>query len=325
MDGKGDPHLTEVTQTARCAGEGLCQEHAEATSAAELLAGENCGLPLPTPATVTLGNLSATFDGTPKSVSVTTDPAELSFEVTYDGALTVPTAAGSYAVVATITDPNYEGTASGTLVISKASATVTLGNLAATFDGNAKAASASTVPQGLNVSLTYDGSAVAPSAVGSYSVVGTIDDANYQGSATGTLVIEDTSLPTLADVLADSYGLNGVDAEAMADPDADGVPNLLEYAFGSSPVLPASAPEATRLEIGANAVRFSVIVRNDSNLTVIPECSGDLTTWSAAGIAELVITDVSQEGVPSGFTRRTWKIEGFMPKMYMRLRVEYND
>jgi hypothetical protein len=176
-------------QAERCTGEGLCQEHAEAASAKELLVGVNCGLPLPTPATVTLGNLSATFDGTPQSVSVTTDPAELSFEVTYDGSLTAPTAAGSYAVVATITDPNYEGTASGTLVISKASASVTLGNLTATFDGTPKAASATTVPVGLSVGLTYNGSATAPTAAGSYAVVATVTDPNYQGTASDTLVI----------------------------------------------------------------------------------------------------------------------------------------
>ena len=173
--------------------------------------------------------------------------------------------------------------------------------------------------------LTYDGSVVAPSAVGSYAVVGTIDDANYQGSASGTLVIEKISRPTLADLLADLYSLSGVDAEALADPDSDGVPNLIEYAFGSSPVLPASLPEAARLVIGENATSFSAIVRDDSNLTAIPQFSVDLVTWGVAGITELDTAEVSQDGVPSGFTRRTWKIEGSMPQMYLRWRVKYGD
>jgi hypothetical protein len=218
----------------------------------------------------------------------------------------------------------YSATTSVNVTVNKAVATITLGDLVATFDGNAKAASASTVPQGLNVMLTYDGSAVAPSAVGSYSVVGTIDDANYQGSASGTLVIEDTSLPALADVLADLYSLSGVDAEALADPDSDAVPNLIEYAFGSSPVLPASLPEAARLVIGESATSFSAIVRDDNNLTVFPQSSVDLATWGVAGITELDTAEVSQDGVPTGFTRRTWKTEGSMPQMYMRLRVEYD-
>jgi hypothetical protein len=276
-------------------------------------------------ATITLGDLAATFDGTPKAVSATTVPAGLNVALTYDGSATAPSAAGSYPVVATINDGNYQGTVSDTLVIGKAAATITLGDLAATFDGTPKAVSATTVPAGLNVALTYDGSATAPSAAGSYPVVATINDANYQGTASNTLVITESSTPTLADVLADQYSLTGVDAEPLADPDSDGVPNLLEYAFGSSPVLPASAPEATRLEIGANAVRFSAIVRNDSNLTVIPEFSADLTTWAAEGITELIIADVSQDGVALGFTRRTWELQGVMPGLFLRWQVTYSE
>jgi len=272
-------------------------------------------------ATVSLGNLTTTYNGTAKAASVTTLPAGLSVSLTYNGSATVPTAAGSYAVMATVNDANYQGAASDTLVIGKATATITLGDLATTYDGNAKAVSATTVPAGLNVALTYDGSATAPSAADSYPVVATINDANYQGTVSDTLVITESSTPTLADFLADQYSLTGVDAEPLADPDSDGVPNLLEYAFGSSPVLPASAPEATRLEIGANAVRFSAIVRNDSNLTVIPEFSADLTTWIAEGITELVIADVSQDGVPLGFARRTWELQGGMPGLFLRWQI----
>jgi parallel beta-helix repeat protein len=75
------------------------------------------------PVTVTLGNLNQTYDGAPKSVTVTIVPDDPSFEVTYDGSLTPPTALGEYEVVVTITDPNYIGTASGTLIISQATGT----------------------------------------------------------------------------------------------------------------------------------------------------------------------------------------------------------
>jgi hypothetical protein len=275
---------------------------------------------------INVADLTRVYDGNFSTVRVTTVPADLAVSVTYAGeANQAPSAAGIYTVVATITDANYTGSDNGLLLIAKATATITLGDLVATFDGKAKAASVSTVPQGLNVILTYDGSAVAPLAVGSYSVVGTIDDANYQGSASGTLVIEEISRPPLADVLADLYSLSGVDAEALADPDSDGVPNLIEYAFGSSPVLPASLPGATRFVIEENATSYSAIVRNDSNLTVIPQFSMDLVTWGVAGIMELNTAEVSQDGVPNGFTRRTWKIEGSMPRLYLRLQVEYDD
>ena len=81
------------------------------------------------------------------------------------------------------------GSQAYTLVISKAGATVTLGNLSQPYDGAAENASFTTAPPGLAVNLTYNGSANAPTNVGSYLVVGTINDPNYQGSATNTLVI----------------------------------------------------------------------------------------------------------------------------------------
>lgn len=39
----------------------------------------------PAKATVTLGDLNRTYDGTPKAASVATDPSGLAVSVTYDG------------------------------------------------------------------------------------------------------------------------------------------------------------------------------------------------------------------------------------------------
>ena len=74
-------------------------------------------------ATITLSNLSHTYDGTPKSATATTNPPTLVVDITYNGSGTLPTNIGSYAVVATIRDANYEGTAIGTLVIARANTT----------------------------------------------------------------------------------------------------------------------------------------------------------------------------------------------------------
>ncbi len=74
----------------------------------------------PVTATVTLTGLSATYTGAPISASATTNPAGLTLSFTYNGAATPPTAAGSYTVVATVTQPGYQGSATGTLVIAKA-------------------------------------------------------------------------------------------------------------------------------------------------------------------------------------------------------------
>jgi hypothetical protein len=72
----------------------------------------------PASATVALSNLTQVYDGTQKSATATTTPTGLTVSITYDGSLTAPTAVGSYAVVATITDTNYAADpANGTLLI----------------------------------------------------------------------------------------------------------------------------------------------------------------------------------------------------------------
>ncbi len=50
-----------------------------------------------TPATVTLSDLSQTYDGSAKSVTVSTDPIGLAVDVTYAGSPTAPSNIGSYA------------------------------------------------------------------------------------------------------------------------------------------------------------------------------------------------------------------------------------
>lgn len=156
-------------------------------------------------ATVTLGGLSPTYDGTPKAATATTTPAGLTVNFTYDGGATAPTNAGSYAVVGTVDDVNYTGSANGTMNIARAVATVTLGNLDQTYDGSPKSASASVTPSTEAVTLTYDGSATAPTNAGSYNVVATVNTANYTGTASGTLTIAKATAGVTLDQLAQVY------------------------------------------------------------------------------------------------------------------------
>ena len=82
---------------------------------------------------------------------------------------------------------------SALLLIGNGTAIVSLGNLAQTYDGTPRNVSVVTVPSGLTVDLTYNGSSNAPITVGSYTVVGIVNDLNYVGSATNILVV---SYPT---------------------------------------------------------------------------------------------------------------------------------
>jgi endo-1,4-beta-xylanase len=145
-------------------------------------------------ATIVLGELTAVYDGAPHAATALTSPPGLTVVITYDGSLTPPVDVGSYLVNAMIVDANYFGAAAGTLTITPATATVVLGGLTQSYDGTPRVVTATTTPPGLAVVISYDGSATAPTAPGSYEVVATVDDRNYIGSATGTLLVGTTAL-----------------------------------------------------------------------------------------------------------------------------------
>lgn len=76
----------------------------------------------PASATLAISNLVQEFDGQPKPVSVASNPSGLAVNVTYDGVGTPPSAIGTYAVMATVADPNYSGSANAVLEIIEAAA-----------------------------------------------------------------------------------------------------------------------------------------------------------------------------------------------------------
>jgi hypothetical protein len=84
-------------------------------------------------ATITLSNLAQTYDGTPKSVTVSTTPSTLNRTVTYDGSTTPPTNVGAYTTLVAINDVNYKGLKSGRLVISGKSSTISAPNFSKTY------------------------------------------------------------------------------------------------------------------------------------------------------------------------------------------------
>jgi len=142
-------------------------------------------------------DLNVTYDGSPKPVAFITEPDGLAGTVTYNGSETAPTDAGIYTVIAIIDDSNPEVSASGTLNIEKADATVVLSDLTQTYTGSPLTPTAITTPAGLAIDWTG-----APQTdAGSYSVTATINDSNYEGSATGTFIIEKAAATTV--VLSD--------------------------------------------------------------------------------------------------------------------------
>jgi hypothetical protein len=143
-------------------------------------------------ATIQISNNNYAYDGSSKSVSVTTLPPNLTVKVTYNGSETPPTEVGVYSVYCEIVDSFYCGTKTGTLEITKAPATITVTSATFAYDGNPKTLSVTTIPAGLNYSLQYNtvGSNVDEAKnVGTYTVTATIVDSRYTGKSTGTLSI----------------------------------------------------------------------------------------------------------------------------------------
>jgi hypothetical protein len=144
---------------------------------------------------VTLTNLSQVYNGSPLTPTAVTAPSGLNATFFYappplgGNSASTPVNAGTYAVTALLSYSDTIAFVTNVFYISQAPAAVALYNLAQTYDDTAKSVSITTVPPGLKLSITYNGSTNAPTNTGSYSVVGTVNDPNYQGSATNTLVI----------------------------------------------------------------------------------------------------------------------------------------
>lgn len=125
-----------------------------------------------------------------------------------DAVLNLPVAltadAGNYDVVVGNTAGTV--TSSGALLtVNKAQAAVQIGGLSHTYDGAPHAATITTEPGSLTVNVTYAGAVDAPVDAGDYTVVATVEDDNFEGTATATLVIAQAPVSFTFDGLVQRY------------------------------------------------------------------------------------------------------------------------
>jgi autotransporter-associated beta strand protein len=188
-----------------------------------------------------------------------------------------PTAAGTTLV--TLTSSNSNGTSAPLILeiqIMPGEASLTFANLDVNYDGSPKQVTVQTVPAGLSVNVTYNGSSTPPTAAGTYTVVATITDPHYQGSASATFVIRSL----LDQWRVEKFGTNANTGPAAnsADPDADGYSNLLEYALGLEPLTPNSQGAPTT--VAQNSQLVFTFNRTRADLTYIVESSANLVDWN---------------------------------------------
>lgn len=216
------------------------------------------------------------------------------------GIFTPTTVGGPFTITATA------GTLSGTasLTLLPASATVTLSALEQAYNGQPKPVTVTTSPAGLPCSLTYNGSSTAPSDFGSYTVIATITDPRYSGSASGTLVISGEPISTWQSESFTPAQITSGAAADTADPDGDGLLNLAEYALGANPN--GSTPAFTPVQ-DANGLSLTFTRPKDlPDVVYTAESSTDMITWTPltltlvqdGPVQTLRVTDPLTNGTP---------------------------
>lgn len=110
-----------------------------------------------------------------------------------------------------------------------------------------------------------------------------------------------------------------------ADPDGDGVPNLLEYAFEKNPTTPnrENLPEPGEITLSGEKYLTINYTRRAgaTDLNFIVEVSGDMKNWTSASNAAVPVS-VTPEGDIERVVVRDAQPLGQSPQRFLRLRVE---
>lgn len=148
-----------------------------------------------------------TFDGQAKKIiATTTDNVELDIKYFENGSqIDNAINSGTYQYEVSIVDELFVGSESGTFEIKKQQKDVQILNLNFTYDGTPKKA---TVVCDVNYQISYlqNGVKVLPKDAGEYEVVVEIDERNYVGGASATLVVEKAKLTISAKNQQSIYG-----------------------------------------------------------------------------------------------------------------------
>ena len=140
--------------------------------------------------------------------------------------------------------------------------------------------------------------------------------------ATLTILDDDTS-PTLRQAwLATHFGADAANpllAADTADPDADGRPNLLEYALGTDPLIADSSAQPAVALLPAPVSKLTLAFQRiaDPALTYAVEASSNFGTWEAAPIW----TSTGAQNISGPVTVTDTADLATTPRRFLRLRI----
>ncbi len=275
--------------------------------------------PAPVPAgSITLtAPVSLTYDGTAKEYTAASSGPS-SFVILYTGRnsttynnVNPPTNVGDYTVTATVSDVNFDNTASETADFSIAKADpVVVSAPTASAISLGQSLGASTLSSG---SVTgVDGNALAggfdftdqtevPSSTGIYNASVTFTPAdlvNYNTVTTSVDVTVNAATTPAEDYLA-GFGLTGADAALTADPDGDGLTNAAEFAFGTSPV----ASEGSPVNVSNSGTNVTItFLGRTTGVDYVVKTTTDLSV-AFSGSSAPTASSPQPSGLPAGYTQ----------------------
>lgn len=125
------------------------------------------------------------------------------------------------------------------------------------------------------------------------------------------------------------------DPTPAADPDGDGIPNMLEYAFGGDPAvasqtMTSGAALVPVLGVSGASASLGFPVRDDAllrGLSYVTEFSGTLASdsWSPTPPAGYALVDAAFDPAVPGFLLRTVSFKANDSRHFCRVRVELNE
>lgn len=262
---------------------------------------------LPAAVAVQLGNLIHRFDGQPKVATVTGLPDGTTARLTYDGNATAPTAVGRYTVVAEVDAPNLLGTQTGILTILPGVQTISF-TLPSRIYGPLSLVATSTTATPLTFAVeagpaALDGTRLVPSGLGPVTVTASQPaTANYDAASVSRTAEILFGFPTWQPMHFSAAELTRPEISGPdADPDADGINNLIEYALGLDPRQTTTNWHSIRYENGEWVFTYSRPSER-SDLIYAVEVSSSLQTWNSDGLTHNRIA--TSNGVETWEARR---------------------